>query len=287
MAELTSRFILSLIDFVMVNYYKILKVSPKATMTEIKSAYRRLARKMHPDVNNNSENAAKDFAVIAKAYEILSNPQERAHYDAKLHRNNSNGSMHSTNSVFHSNNEHAQRLRQMAFEHRYNEIIDRMMEAERRETLALQKVIFPAVALFVSTCFVGIFKPMIWTNSQIVGKIVLFTLFIIGVLHLIKRIRSGFERYTYDAEGLHDSIFDDNAPDSKPYTRFAGIAFLFLGTGLSLGIGLLVGSVLKMPIESLIPSFYSRNLLPEFVFYPPIVVLLVDAMHTLVAKFEC
>ncbi|MEO7539492.1 MAG: DnaJ domain-containing protein, partial [Pyrinomonadaceae bacterium] len=38
----------------MVNYYDILKVSPKASGTEIKSAYRRLARKLHPDRNNGS-----------------------------------------------------------------------------------------------------------------------------------------------------------------------------------------------------------------------------------------
>ena len=68
----------------MVNYYKILKVSPKATNAEIKSAYRRLARKIHPDVNNGTENAAREFARIAKAYEILSNPQERANYDRQL-----------------------------------------------------------------------------------------------------------------------------------------------------------------------------------------------------------
>ena len=68
----------------------------------------------------------------------------------------------------------------MAYERRYNEIIDRMIAEERRETLALQKVIFPTVALFLSTCFVGIFKPMFWTNSQIIGKIICFRFFIVG-----------------------------------------------------------------------------------------------------------
>lgn len=270
----------------MVNYYKILKVSPKASMAEIKSSYRRLARKMHPDLNENSENATKDFAVIAKAYEILSNPKERARFDTQLFGRQSSSSIHSTDSVFHSDNQHAQRLRQMAIERRYNEIIDQLMDAERKETLALQKVIFPIVALFVSVCFIGIFKPMIWTNSQILGKLILLTLFVIGVLHLIKRIRSGFEKYTYDDKNLHESILDDNEPVSKPYTRLAAITFLLIGTGLSLGIGLLIGNFLEMFIYSMIPKFFSPTLQPEFVFYPPIVVLLVDTMHTLATKLE-
>lgn len=270
----------------MVNYYKILKVSPKASMAEIKSAYRRLARKMHPDLNNDNENAAKDFAVIAKAYEILSNPKERARYDTQMFGRQSNASIHSTDSVFHSDNQHAQRLRQMAIERRYNEIIDQMMAAERQETLALQKVIFPVVALFVSVCFIGIFKPLIWTNSQILGKLVLLTLFIIGVLHLVKRIRTGFEKYTYKDQNLHESILDDNEPATKPYTRLKAAAFLVVGTGISLGIGLLIGDFLGMFIYSMIPKFFSPTLQPEFIFYPPIVVLLVDIMHTLALKIE-
>lgn len=255
-------------------------------MGEIKSAYRRLARKMHPDINVDNENAAKDFAVIAKAYEILSNPTERARYDTQMSGRSTKSSIHHTDSVFYSDNQHAQRLRQMAIERRYNEIIDQMMDAERKETLALQKVIFPVVALFVSVCFVGIFKPMIWTNSEILGKLILLTLFIIGVLHLIKRIRSGFEKYTYRDESLHESILDGVEPVSKPYTRLAATAFLLVGTGISLGAGLLIGNFLEMFIYSMIPKFFSPTLQPEFIFYPPIVVLLVDTMHTLATKIE-
>ena len=68
----------------MVNYYESLKVSPKASRTEIKSAYRRLARKLHPDKNNGSEETARAFAVIAEAYEVLSNAKERAAYDQRI-----------------------------------------------------------------------------------------------------------------------------------------------------------------------------------------------------------
>src|SRR5918998_932882 len=156
----------------MVNYYQLLKVSPKATNAEIKSAYRRLARKIHPDVNTTDapENASGEFAKIAKAYEVLSNPQTRAAYDRRLlnaqYKNPASG-----DSVFTSENAHARRWRQMAYERRYNEIIDRMIADERRETMALQRVIFPTVALFLSTCFVAIFKPAFWKNSHAIGKI--------------------------------------------------------------------------------------------------------------------
>lgn len=270
----------------MVNYYKILKVSPKATAAEIKSAYRRLAREMHPDVNGDSKDATREFALIAKAYEILSNEQERAYFDRQLRKSQSNSSIHTSDSVFYSDNPHAKRLRQMAIERRYNAIIDQMIDSDRKETLALQQAIFPTVALFVSTCFVAIFKPLIWTNSQAVGKIVLLTLFIVAVFHLAKRLRSGFEHYTYNPENLHDSILQEVEPEMKPYSRFTGIAFLVLGIGISLGVGLIIGNYLQMSVTSMMPKFFSRTLHPEFLFYPPIAVLLVDLMHSFASKMD-
>src|SRR6187399_450168 len=122
----------------MVNYYDVLKVSPKASGTEIKSAYRRLARKLHPDRNNGSEETALKFAAIAEAYEVLGNAKERVNYDRMMlevqFNNGSNG-----DSVFASTNPHAKRWRQMVYEKRYNDIIDRMIAEERREAMAFQK----------------------------------------------------------------------------------------------------------------------------------------------------
>ncbi len=270
----------------MVNYYKILKVSEKASAAEIKSAYRRLARKMHPDVKGNTEESSREFANIAKAYEVLSSEQERAFFDRQLRKLQSNNSIHTNNSVFTSDNPHAQRMRRMAFERRYNEVIDRMMDSERQESLALQKVVFPTVVLFVSTCFVGIFKPILWTKSQAFGRIILLTLFIIGVLHLFRRIRSGFDRFTYDPENLHDSILDYKEPEIKPYTRFKAATFLVVGIGMSLTIGLLIGNYMQFFIHGMMPKMFSATLQPEFVFYPPIIVLLVDLMHSAALKLE-
>lgn len=272
----------------MVNYYRLLKVSPKATNAEIKSAYRRLARKIHPDVNTTAapENASGEFAKIAKAYQILSDPKKRAEYDRKLLNTQYKNSA-DDDSIFGSENAHAKRWRQMAYERRYNEIIDRMIADERRETMALQRVIFPTVALFLSTCFVGIFKPMLWANLHWFGKLVLLALFVAGSVHLFKRLRAGFERYTYREENLHDSILEEKTEiASKPYTRFAAICFLTVGIAASLGIGLLIGSGLDSFMASSVPKFFVASLRPEFVFYPPIVVLLVDLIHSFAFNFD-
>ena len=66
-------------DFV--DYYKILGVSKTATQEEIKSAYRKLARKLHPDLNPNDKDAKKKFQEINEANEVLSNPENRKKYD--------------------------------------------------------------------------------------------------------------------------------------------------------------------------------------------------------------
>jgi DnaJ-class molecular chaperone len=63
------------------DYYKILGVKRGASEAEIKAAYRRLARKHHPDVNPGDKAAAERFKEINEAYEVLSKPDLRARYD--------------------------------------------------------------------------------------------------------------------------------------------------------------------------------------------------------------
>lgn len=270
----------------MVNYYQVLSVSPKASNAEIKSAYRRLARKFHPDVNDGSEESAREFAKIAKAYQILGNPQERADYDRQILKQKYS-SPSKDDSLFASENAHAKRWRQMAYERRYNEIIDRMIADERRESLALQKVIFPTVALFFSTFFAAILRPTFWKNSHIIGKIVLFSLFVAGVVHLAKRIRLAFDRYTYNEEAIHDSILDDGEHSpQKPYSRLRAVSFLVGGFILSLGIGLIIGNYFGTVFSSSMPRLSSATLNLDILFYPPIAVLIVDLMHNFASRFD-
>ncbi len=62
--------------------YKRLGVAPTATDIEIKKAYRKLAKKLHPDLNPDDPQAEAKFKEINEAYETLSDPDKRKSYDA-------------------------------------------------------------------------------------------------------------------------------------------------------------------------------------------------------------
>src|ERR1700742_977389 len=66
-------------DFI--DYYKVLGVKKDASQDEIRSAYRKLARKHHPDLNPNDKEANKKFQQINEANEVLSDPEKRKKYD--------------------------------------------------------------------------------------------------------------------------------------------------------------------------------------------------------------
>lgn len=67
-------------DFI--DYYNILGIGKQADQEEIKKAYRKLARKLHPDLNPNDKDAHKKFQQINEANEVLSDPEKRKKYDA-------------------------------------------------------------------------------------------------------------------------------------------------------------------------------------------------------------
>lgn len=64
-----------------IDYYKVLEIDKKATEAEIKKAYRKMARKYHPDLNPNDKVAEQKFKELNEANEVLSNPENRKKYD--------------------------------------------------------------------------------------------------------------------------------------------------------------------------------------------------------------
>jgi molecular chaperone DnaJ len=63
------------------DYYEVLGVSKDASLNDIKLAYRRLARKLHPDLNKTDPQAKEKFIELQEAYEVLSDEQKRQNYD--------------------------------------------------------------------------------------------------------------------------------------------------------------------------------------------------------------
>jgi DnaJ-class molecular chaperone len=67
------------------DYYEVLGIGRDANRGEVKTAFRRLARELHPDVNDHDPEAEEKFKEAAEAYEVLSDPERRRSYDAHGH----------------------------------------------------------------------------------------------------------------------------------------------------------------------------------------------------------
>jgi DnaJ-class molecular chaperone with C-terminal Zn finger domain len=84
------------------DYYDVLGVSRDAGETEIKKAFRGLARELHPDVNDHDPEAEEKFKAAAEAYEVLSDAERRRTYDAYGHEGLRSGGFDPGSSSFGS-----------------------------------------------------------------------------------------------------------------------------------------------------------------------------------------
>src|SRR5260370_18957652 len=104
----------------MTDYYHVLGIERNATATEIKSAYRKVARKRHPDVNRGYEKAAREFALLSLAYHTLIDPQERAFHDRQLDKKERGESFLDLDNV------HAKRARTIAAQARWDRVVNQI-----------------------------------------------------------------------------------------------------------------------------------------------------------------
>ena len=277
----------------MTDYYKVLGVRRTASKSEVKSAYRKLARLRHPDLNGGSEGAAREFDLLSKAYRVLIDPQERAYYDNQLTSLSSAGG-----SILRSNNAYARRARDLAMQARWDRVVDEVLERDRQETRERQRAVFTTVSLFLSTFFVAMIRPTFWSNFNYAGRAIVLILFVIGVWHLVTRLREYFQHYTYRRKAVRNP--DDEAPE-QPYTRFSAYTFLLVGYGLSVGAGLIIGWHAQEFFDGLSMLFRHRAglgqsnmffslstllLIPDLVIYPPIAVLIVDGLHSFASRMD-
>jgi len=278
-----------------IDYYKVLGIKTTATQAEIKSAYRKLARKNHPDLNPDTE-AGRQFALLSKAYHTLIDPQERAYYDEQL-RAQKNRSY----SILDSNNPHAKRARNLAVQAKWDRLVDQVLERDRLENRERQRAVFTTVSLFLSTFFLAMMRPQLWAVFSTWGKVIVLTLFVMGVWHLANRLREYLAHYTYRPEVIQGSIMrGENLPE-QPFTRFSAYTFLLVGYALSIGIGLYIGWHMQdffnditllfrhrvgVVQSSVLAYAWAAIVIPDLIVYPPIAVLIVDTVHGIASRID-
>ena len=280
----------------MIDYYRVLGIKATASQAEIKSAYRKLARKYHPDVNHDSESAAEQFALISKAYTILNDPQERAYYDDQLNTQRTRGY-----SIFDTNNPHAKRARNLAIQAKWDRLVDEVLERDRLENRERQRAVFTTVSLFLSTFFLALIRPQLWSVFNPFGRAIVLALFVLGIWHLTTRLKEYFAHYTYIPKTLQDTIIRASETPEQPFTRLSAYTFLLVGYALSAGIGLYIGwhtqdffidlnSLFRhqvAEVQSSVAAYTAAALVvPDLILYPPIAVLIIDTVHGIASRID-
>jgi hypothetical protein len=260
----------------MADYYKILGLKEAASAAEIKSAYRRLARERHPDVNGGSQRAAREFALISQAYRTLGDPERRNQYDAARRRRRLASFTPS------SDNPYLARMRTVAAQARMDRAVDRLFALDRSENMAFQRVVYPTVALLLSAFLAALLRPYFWRGSGVVGRCILCALFIAGLCHLWSRLKFGLARLSAASTGGLEA----SSGSGRHATPFKTIVTIALAAACSFGIGLFISSHVQYIILQQFPFFFDTQIHPELLLYPPICVLVIDTLHSLALKLD-
>jgi DnaJ-domain-containing protein 1 len=246
----------------MEDLYGILGLTNRATPNEIKSAYRRLARRFHPDVSQSPDAQAR-FVKINDAYQVLSDPQRRWMYDQGMYSDSER--------TFYA----SRQAEVVAKQRHFDRIIDEWMARERQEADQRAHAVLIVVPLFLSTFYVMAAKTTFIGRVNFMGRVGIIALAIYGLVYLVKNISIVLARYTYHIPPHMTSVFGEKeAPTDKAISRKAALCFLVCGYFVSLGLGYVVSKLLP----GYAASFPTSTLVGAFL-YPPIAVLLVGGIR--------
>lgn len=254
----------------MVDYYQVLGVKSTASVKEIKTAYKRLARLQHPDLNGDVPGAAKAFVQISHARDVLLDPKRRAAYDAQRNAYVARGVYAPV--VNPTVDTYVRRARADA---RIRENLDKFLTIEREEARALRQAVFPIVAFLFAMFFVPLVRPHFWLSSGWIGRAVLLVMVSIGVWHTVSKIWGAIKLYT-----------DDGPTEGTRWSRRQAVLLILLAaTGCGV-LGTLIGTYFSESLLSAMPMFFDPSIRLELLFYPWIMVLLIDGMHSLSQRLD-
>lgn len=259
----------------MADLYAVLGVNRTATSNEIKSAYRRLARKYHPDVNSDPSAPAK-FAQINEAYHTLIDSDRRKFYDRT-------GAASSMASVRRANSAAARAARKAYYQQRADRIVNEWLQREREETRARGKAVYTTVTLFVST-FIVAMNPAFFEPTSLFWQVAVIVLFAFSIKHLYTSLKEHFDHYTYRPPRI--SVTRPARKPNKRFKRSVAWTFVIGGYLISVGAGVLLGLLTESFSSHLLGNATIADALLYALVYPPIAVLIVDTMYLINLRFE-
>lgn len=153
-----------------IDYYKVLGLKPEASLNEIKTAYRKVSKKFHPDLNQDDKFFEDRFKEIQEAYEKLKDPNFKANYDRNF-RNDSNTSFSQTNKNNKSNSRES--TKKDTGKNPFNENHSSNQRKSNKESLNPNKIIKISVSIIIAIVLFGVIRGIInsYVKDQHISKL--------------------------------------------------------------------------------------------------------------------
>lgn len=170
------------------DYYRLLEVAPDASLAEIKSAYRRLALRYHPDRNPGDPESAEHFKHITLAYGVLSDPRRREAYDLGVHTAPATGRDNGTSQV-----DPDEVFRDLFASRDFQEMFERLRQEFARHGLRsdrgfVRKVLGPGAVLIFGGLLIG--GPLLGGRAALLARALRTGQQLLVGARLLRRMRS-------------------------------------------------------------------------------------------------